>query len=53
MFATVFQFSIQPGGPGIGPANPFALAAAILGLGFLLASFTIPFVGRTPSEPEN
>jgi MFS transporter, DHA1 family, tetracycline resistance protein len=50
LFATVFQATIRPEGRWYWPGAPFALAAAILGLGFLLATLTIPRSGKTPPK---
>jgi DHA1 family tetracycline resistance protein-like MFS transporter len=52
LFASVFQWSIQPASPWYWPGAPFALAAGILGAGFLLATLTIPYVGKGNAKTE-
>jgi DHA1 family tetracycline resistance protein-like MFS transporter len=53
LFATVFQWTINPGTPWYWPGAPFALAAAILGTAFLLAGLTIPKIVKVASSAEN
>ncbi|MFO0011653.1 MAG: TCR/Tet family MFS transporter [Planctomycetota bacterium] len=53
LFATVFQQTIDPKSPWHWPGAPFALAAAILGVGFFLATLTISSVGKRPTGTDN
>ncbi|MFN6131067.1 MAG: TCR/Tet family MFS transporter [Planctomycetota bacterium] len=46
LFATVFQYTIDTDSRWYWPGAPFALAAAILGIGLFLASLTISGVGK-------
>jgi DHA1 family tetracycline resistance protein-like MFS transporter len=56
LFSYVFKVTIRPEGRWYWPGAPFALAAACLGAGLLLAIFTIPRVAkRSPptQDPES
>lgn len=53
LFATVFQCTIDPKSAWYWPGAPFALAAAILGIGFFLATLTIYSVGRKGAGTDN
>jgi DHA1 family tetracycline resistance protein-like MFS transporter len=53
LFAIVFQNSIDPRNGWDSPGAPFALAAAILGIGLLLAIFTFSGVGKKGEGTDN
>ena len=56
LFSTVFEYTIRPEGRWYWPGAPFALAAACLSAGLLLAALTIPRVTKRspPSQlPES